>query len=104
MKRRDFVAGLMIASAMQTAMAQQPAKMKRVAFVSPATKVADFDKNPTYRIFFEDLNRIGYVEGQNLIVERYSAEGARGRYAQLTREVVGTRPDVICVTNNALVT
>lgn len=53
------------------------------------------DRNPFYRVFFEELNRVGYVEGQNLVVERYSAEGARERNAQLAREVVGTRPDVI---------
>lgn len=97
MHRRDFVAGLMIASAMRPAVAQQPAKTKRIAVVSAATKVSDMrpDRNPFYRVFFEELNRVGYVEGQNLVVERYSAEGARERNAQLAREVVGTRPDVI---------
>jgi putative ABC transport system substrate-binding protein len=99
MRRRDFIAGLMIASAMRRAVAQQPVKTKRIAVVSPAVKVADMraDKNPFYRIFFDELNRLGYVEGQNLVVERYSAEGARERHAELAREVVGTRPDLICV-------
>jgi putative ABC transport system substrate-binding protein len=89
----------MIASAMRHAVAQQPAKTKRIALVSPAVKVADMraDKNPYYRILFEELNRLGYVEGQNLVVERYSAEGAREHHAELARDVVGTRPDVICV-------
>jgi hypothetical protein len=93
MRRRDFVAGLMIASAMRRAVAQQPAKTKRIAVVSPAMKVADMraDKNPIYRIFFDELNRLGYIEGQNLVIERYSAEGARERHAELAREVVGTR-------------
>lgn len=97
MHRRDFVAGLMIASAMRPAVAQQSAKTKRIAVVSAATKVSDMrpDRNPFYRVFFEELNRVGYVEGQNLVVERYSAEGARERNAQRAREVVGTRPDVI---------
>jgi putative ABC transport system substrate-binding protein len=65
-------------------------------------KVADMGKDPTYRIFFEDLNRVGYVEGQNLVVDRYSAEGARERRAELAREVVSTRPDLICTFGNEL--
>ena len=65
MKRRDFVAGLMIASAMRHAVAQQPAKTRRIALVSSAVKVADMrvDKNRYYRILFEEMNRLGYVEG-----------------------------------------
>ena len=39
MKRRDFVAGLMIASAMRHAEAQQPTK--RIALVASVTKVGD---------------------------------------------------------------
>ncbi|MGY8679785.1 ABC transporter substrate-binding protein [Bradyrhizobium sp. UFLA05-153] len=65
-------------------------------------KVADMAKDPTYRIFFKELNRVGYVEGQNLVVDRYSAEGARERRADLAREVVSTRPDLICAFGNDL--
>ena len=77
MKRRDFVAGLMIASAMRHAVAQQPTKTKRIALVASATMVSDMraDKHWLYRAFFEELNRLGFTEGQNLVVERYSAEG-----------------------------
>ena len=97
MKRRDFVAGLMIASAMRHAVAQQPVKTKRIALVASSTKVSDMraDKNWLFRAFFEELNRLGFTEGQNLVVERYSAEGRRERHVELAREVVGTHPDVI---------
>ena len=50
------------------------------------------DKNQNYRFFFEELSRLGFIEGQNLVVERYSAEGRRERYTELAREVVNTRP------------
>jgi putative ABC transport system substrate-binding protein len=97
MRRREFIAALMIASAARHAVAQQPPKSKRIAVVSPALKVADMraDKNPAYRLFFEELNRVGYVEGQNLVVERYSAEGRREQHVELAHHVVGTQPDVI---------
>jgi hypothetical protein len=59
MKRRDFVAGLMIASAMRHAVAQQPEKTKRFALVASVTKVSNMraDKTWFYRAFFEELNR-----------------------------------------------
>jgi putative ABC transport system substrate-binding protein len=46
-------------------------------------------------VFFQELQRLGFVEGQNLIVERYSAEGKRERLADLAQEVVSTQPDLI---------
>ena len=50
---------------------------------------------PHYRAFFEELSRLGYVEGQNLGVERYSGGGQPERYAELVRDVVKTHPDLI---------
>jgi hypothetical protein len=59
MKRRDFVAGLMIASAMRHAVAQQPEKTKHIALVASVTKVSNMraDKTWFHRAFFEELNR-----------------------------------------------
>ena len=48
-----------------------------------------------YRVFFEELSRLGYVEGQNLVVERYSGEGRIEDYADMARDVVNTHPDLI---------
>ena len=58
MHRRDFVAGLMIASAMRHAVAQQPEKTKRIALVASVTKVSNMraDKTWFYRAFFGELN------------------------------------------------
>jgi hypothetical protein len=36
-----------------------------------------------FRVFLEELGRLGYVEGQNLVVERYSGEGRTEGYADL---------------------
>ena len=71
--------------------------MKRIAFVYPAAKVSEISVSgrPYYRAFFEELSRLGYVEGQNLGVERYSGEGRPERYAELARDVVNTHPDLI---------
>jgi putative ABC transport system substrate-binding protein len=71
--------------------------MKRIAFVNPASKVSEVSVSgrPYYRAFFEELSRLGYIEGQNLGVERYSGEGRPEGYADLARDVVNTHPDVI---------
>jgi putative ABC transport system substrate-binding protein len=45
--------------------------------------------------FSAELRRLGYVEGENLIIERYSAEGHHERYADLAREIVTRNPDAI---------
>jgi putative ABC transport system substrate-binding protein len=50
--------------------------------------------------FFEELRRLGNLEGQNLIVERYSGEGKPEGYADLAREVAGRNPDVIVAISN----
>jgi putative ABC transport system substrate-binding protein len=104
MRRRDFIATLGIAATWSlAARAQQPQKMKRIAFVNSAGTASRIsaDGPPQYRAFFEELNRLGYVEGQNLGVDRYSGEG-RARYAELARDVVNTHPDLIVVSGGRL--
>jgi putative ABC transport system substrate-binding protein len=98
MRRRDFITALGTAATWPLAVrAQQPAKRKRIAFVRPAGPVSELrvSGSPYYRAFFEELSRLGYVEGQNLGVERYSGEGRPERYAELARDVVNTHPDLI---------
>src|SRR5882672_8776983 len=99
MQRREFITlfGGTVATWPLAARAQQPAKMKRIALVSSAGNVSAMSVSgrPNYRVFFEELSRLGYVEGQNLVVERYSGEGRTEHYADLARDVVNTHPDLI---------
>jgi hypothetical protein len=49
-----------------------------------------------YRALFEELSRLGYIEGQNLTVDRYSGEGRpEQQLPDLARVVVSTHPDLI---------
>src|SRR5258708_37174960 len=95
MKRRDFLfVAAMLAPAIRLASAQQPATKKRLAVITIG-KVEDSrigrDQNAT--IFLEELQRLGYVEGENLIVDRWQYQP--GRLEEIAREVVDTKPDVI---------
>ena len=105
MQRREFITLFGgTAATWPLAARAQPAKMKRIAFVNSAGEISRISGSglPTYRAFFEELSRLGYVEGQNLGVERYSGKGQPERYAELTRDVVNTHPDLILAVGGRL--
>jgi putative tryptophan/tyrosine transport system substrate-binding protein len=54
-------------------------------------------------VVFEELIRLGYVEGRNLLIERYSGEGRAAHYPELAREIVSRNPDLIIPFGNFLV-
>lgn len=108
MRRRAFIAGLLVATAALRAEAQRAAKVYRIAIIYPATPVAEAIKAKSSQgsvawFFYEELGRLGFVEGQNLVVERYSAEGRTDQYSELARDVVRSNPDLIYTTQNSLV-
>lgn len=97
MRRRDFTAGLVLAATVRTVRAQEQAKQHRIAIVIPASPVASISE-PASRVwqpFWEELRRLGDVEGQNLAVEGYSGGGRPPGYGDLAREVVRRNPDLI---------
>jgi putative tryptophan/tyrosine transport system substrate-binding protein len=103
MRRRDFIAGLLVASTVRHARAQQPAKVHRIAVIntaSPVTEITETGSLRYFRAFFQELRRLGYVEGRNLIVERYSGLGQTEHYAELARVVVHSQPDLILASTN----
>src|SRR6266700_6566793 len=88
------------------ARAQQRATQRRIAIFHPAipaTLISEPGGGTAWRAFFGELRRLGYVEGENLIIERYSAEGHHERYADLAREIVTRNPDVIVTGTNPVV-
>jgi putative ABC transport system substrate-binding protein len=94
MRRRDFAIGLLLTPAIQPVRVQDPAKTHRIAIVVSAGPVARSNDPASryWQAFWEELRRLGDVEGQNLSVERYSGEGRPAGFADLAREVVrGTR-------------
>ena len=107
MRRRAVLAGLALASAaIGGARAQAPAKQYRIAVVAasdPVAEVSESGGNPVYRAFFEELRRLGDVEGQNLVISRYSAEGRTDHYAELAGEVIGRNPDLVFANTSLLV-
>jgi putative ABC transport system substrate-binding protein len=104
MRRRDFTIGLLLAGAARSVPAQERAKQHRIAIVRPAGSVSLISDTGIsfYQSFFEELRRLGDIEGQNLTVERYSGEGRPEGFADIAREVVNGKPDVIVVSSDAI--
>jgi putative tryptophan/tyrosine transport system substrate-binding protein len=106
MKRRDLVIGALVAGSIGYAWAQRTQRANRIAVVHASSPIADISEtggNPLLRVFFEELRRLGHVEGQNLAIARYSGEGRTEHYAELTSEVVRSRPDLIFANTSPLV-
>jgi putative ABC transport system substrate-binding protein len=81
------------------ARAQQTGKVNRVGLIlttSPVSEMAGPDpSHQGTRAFVHALRDLGYVEGQDLVLERRSAEGRFERFAEIVAELVGRRTDVI---------
>lgn len=90
-----------------TGRAQTPATRPRIAIFHPAiptTLLTETGGGSAWRAFFAELRRLGYIEGENLIIERFSAEGHHERYADLARQIVSSNPNVIVTGTNPVVT
>jgi putative ABC transport system substrate-binding protein len=104
MRRRNFIFGLMAVAATGSARAEQ--KAQRIAFAFPSIPVSimtETSGDPLFKGLFNELRRLGYIEGQNLLIERYSGEGRAEHYPDFVREVVRSNPDVIFCIGNELV-
>jgi putative tryptophan/tyrosine transport system substrate-binding protein len=75
----------------------QSNRPKRLAMIhaseSPSAMTAT--GRPSFRAFFDELDRLGYVEGRNLEVLRFSGQGRQDQYSIVTRSAVDAEPDVI---------
>jgi ABC-type uncharacterized transport system substrate-binding protein len=89
MDRRAFVIGLgAVLARPLAAEAQQAGRIYRLGILSPAPFTS-------LDVIAGALRELGYVEGQNLAVDRRYAEGNPDRLPALARALVQLRPDAI---------
>jgi ABC transporter substrate binding protein len=100
MRRRDFITLLGGSATWPLAARAQPAgKVYRVGLVftgAPISDVAAPDPTrPLLSAFVQGMRSFGYVDGQNLILQRRSAEGRVERLGDIIAELVRLQVDVI---------
>jgi putative ABC transport system substrate-binding protein len=94
MKRRDFVT-LLVGAAVGwpfVASAQQTGKVYRIGILETRPTAQNADNLNALRKGLRDL---GYVEGQNLVIEYRSSEGRAERFPDLASELVSLKVDLI---------
>jgi putative tryptophan/tyrosine transport system substrate-binding protein len=104
MRRREFIT--LVGGAVAAWPLAALGKAQRIAIVAPAIPVSKMTETGGYPLFselFNELRRLGYVEGQSLLIERYSGEGRAAHFRDLAQDVVSRNPDVIFAFTNDLV-
>jgi putative ABC transport system substrate-binding protein len=94
MRRREFIR-LLGGTAMMwplAARAQQPAKIARIGFMRAAGP-----NEKEFNAFRSGLRALGYVEGQNIVIEQRYAAGVYDRLGEFAAELVRLKMDVIVV-------
>jgi putative ABC transport system substrate-binding protein len=94
MQRRQFltIAGATAASLLPLpGRAQQPAKLPKLGVLLYSTPKGD----PNNEAFYRGMNELGYVDGQNIILEYRFAEGRPERLPELAADLVRLKPDMI---------
>jgi putative tryptophan/tyrosine transport system substrate-binding protein len=90
MKRRQFVLGLVGAAALAS-LGWAQSRRYRVGMLDTASR----NRNVNFRALQQALVERGYVEGQNLAFEYRSADGENADFAELARDLVQLKVDVI---------
>jgi putative tryptophan/tyrosine transport system substrate-binding protein len=99
LSRRRFVQGagvaglgLLAGCGLAVPWAQAPVKMHRIGYITAAERLNDQDE-----AFRQGLHDLGYVEGQNLVIEYRFVAGDSDRLHGFTTELIGLPVEVLIV-------
>jgi putative ABC transport system substrate-binding protein len=95
MLRRTFVVaiGCTVVSCARIALAESTTKTWRIGHIYPGKQEAA--DSVYWDGFRDELRKLGYIEGQNLIIDYHYADGQIDRLPGLASELVAHHPDVI---------
>src|SRR6516162_2837580 len=103
MKRRELLTGLVGVVAASAMRARAAAKTYRLAVMGGSQPTSEMSETGFYGTLFKELKRLGYIEGENLVVLRFSAEGDPARYDSIIGQIISAAPDVVITGNNPVV-
>lgn len=97
MKRRHLLGNAVCTSlfVLLSARAQTPARMARIAWLSPGQGAPGGGRHPWEMLTLDRLRELGWTEGRNLVVEFRYGQGRAELLPGLAAEVVALRPDLI---------
>jgi putative tryptophan/tyrosine transport system substrate-binding protein len=72
----------------------QPKKVPRIGYLSAVDPATNSGRAEAMRLALREL---GYIEGENIVIEYRYAEGKRDRYPDLAAELVRLKVDIIVV-------
>ena len=98
MRPRQALAALFLISLTNATAAQTPAKPARIGKLCPMK----CDGLP-HMSFEDELRKLGWIEGKNLITERKEAEGRFERLPELAAQLVRSRPDLLVASSTPAV-
>jgi putative ABC transport system substrate-binding protein len=94
--KKTAVTCIAIAVMLQTftvmAQAQQPGKIFRIGYLDPSTVSRSADLLETFR---QELSKLGWIEGKNLVFDYRFAENKSQRIPELAAELVRLKVDLI---------
>jgi putative tryptophan/tyrosine transport system substrate-binding protein len=80
--------------------AQQPLQVHRIGLLRTGSALSD---HPSLESFRQGLRDLGYVEGQNLVIEQRYAEGSDERLRDLAADLVQLQVEVIVAGGSAAI-
>jgi putative ABC transport system substrate-binding protein len=93
MRRREFIGALATVAVLPcAAQSQDSPKISRIGVLNGGTETGTKERDAC---FYDELRKLGWTEGQNIVIERRWAEGDTARIPSLAADLVRLKPDVI---------
>jgi putative ABC transport system substrate-binding protein len=96
MRRRDFISlvgGAIVALPSAARSQQQPGKVPRVGYLWHAGSAEE--EGPYFRALLEGFEKLGYVDGRNIILEHRFPNEIPARFKSMAEELVALNVDVL---------
>jgi putative ABC transport system substrate-binding protein len=93
MRRREFIAGGVAAAWPLVARAQQAERMRRIGVLTGGLDLPNSGKG--YPIMVAELRKLGFIEGQNLVIEHRRHDGGTAKTFAGANELVAAKAEVL---------
>src|SRR5262249_16196087 len=99
MRRRDFIGGVLSSATVSPLPALAQQQGGRARLIGALTGIADDSETKArYAAFRQELQRLGWIDGQNVRIDARFGEGDASRIRKQAAELVALSPDVILTT------